>query len=112
VTLIEQEGKIGQDIGTSTRWTVLQEIRRLGVKVMLNARAKRVEKAGVVVEQKGKEILVEGDSVVTALGSKSVNRIWGSIKWRAKEVYLIGDALEPRKAIEAIHEGFSIGLRV
>jgi len=112
VTLIEQEGKIGQDIGTSTRWTVLQEIRRLGVRVMLNARAKRVEKAGVVVEQKGKEVLVEGDSVVTALGSKSVNRIWDSIKWRAIEVYLIGDALEPRKAIEAIHEGFSIGLRV
>ena len=112
VTLIEQEGKIGQDIGISTRWTILQEIKRLGVKVMLNARAKRVERAGVVVEQSGKEILVEGDSVVIALGSKSVNRIWDSIKGKAKEVYLIGDALEPRKAIEAIHEGFSIGLRI
>jgi len=112
VTLIEQEGKIGQDIGISTRWTILQEIKRLGVRVMLNARAKRVERAGVVVEQSGKEILVEGDSVVIALGSKSVNRIWDSIKGKAKEVYLIGDALEPRKAIEAIHEGFSIGLRI
>jgi 2,4-dienoyl-CoA reductase (NADPH2) len=112
ITLIEQEEKIGQDIGISTRWTILQEIRRLGVKVMVNTKAKRVEKGGVVIERSGKEVFVEGDSVVVAVGSRSVNELWGSLKDKMKEIYLIGDALEPRKVMEAIYEGFSIGLKV
>ena len=112
VTLIEQESKIGQDIGISTRWTILQEIRRLGVGVMVNSMVKRVERKGVVVERNGREVFVEGDSVVIALGSKSIHRLWDLLKEKVKEAYLIGDALQPRKALEAIHEGFSIGLRL
>jgi 2,4-dienoyl-CoA reductase (NADPH2) len=112
VTLIEQESKIGQDIGISTRWTILQEIRRLGVDVMVNSRVKRVERTGVVIEQNGKEVFVEGDSVVIALGSKPIHHLWDLLKEKVKEAYLIGDALQPRKALEAIHEGFFIGLRL
>ena len=37
---------------------------------------------------------------------------WGSLKDKTKEIYLRGDALEPRKVKEAITEGFSIGLKV
>ena len=39
VTVLEMQKKAGTDIGGSTRWTVMAELRRLGVNVMTDARA-------------------------------------------------------------------------
>jgi 2,4-dienoyl-CoA reductase (NADPH2) len=50
--------------------------------------------------------------VAIALGSKSIHRLWELLKEKVKEAYLIGDALQPRKALKAIHEGFFMGLRL
>ncbi len=45
-------------------------------------------------------------------GMKSVNTFYESLKNTVKEIYLIVDAKEPRKAIEAIHEGTQADLTI
>ena len=112
ITVVEMLKKIGQDIGTSTRWTILQDLARLGVKTMTNTRAKEITAAGVIVEREGDEMLIPGDTVVIAAGAKPVNSLYEKIKSQVQEVYLIGDAKTPRKALEAVAEGLEVGRTV
>jgi len=109
VTVVEMLKKLGQDIGTSTRWTILQDLSRLGVKTMTQTTAKEITAEGLLVEREGSELLIRGDSVVIAAGAKPVNDLYEKLKDRALELYLIGDAKAPRKALEAVAEGLAVG---
>jgi 2,4-dienoyl-CoA reductase (NADPH2) len=109
VMVVEMLKKLGQDVGISTRWTIIQDISRLGVRTMTNTRATEVTDKGLVVEREGNETFLSADTVVMAAGAKSVNALYEKIKDRVPEVYLIGDARTPRKALEAVAEGFEAG---
>jgi hypothetical protein len=41
-----------------------------------------------------------------------VNDLYESLKNKAEEIHIIGDAKEARKALEAINEGAEIGLAI
>jgi len=109
ITVLEMLGKIGQDIGPSTRWTILQDLARLGVRTLTKASAKEITGQGVVIDRGGREELIAGDTVVLATGAKSVSSLADQIKGRAQETYVIGDAKSPRKALEAVAEGLAAG---
>jgi 2,4-dienoyl-CoA reductase (NADPH2) len=112
VTLVEALPKVGQDIGLTTRWTILQDLRRYGVQMLVNATAKEITPDGVVVTINEKEELIEGDAVVLALGSSPDKALYEQLKDQVGELYLVGDAQSPRKAYEAIHEGFRVGMEL
>jgi 2,4-dienoyl-CoA reductase (NADPH2) len=109
ITVLEMRGKIGQDIGPSTRWTILQDLARLGVRTLTKAMAKEITGQGVVIDRGGREELIGGDTVVLATGAKSVSSLADQIKDRVPEIYVIGDAKSPRKALEAVAEGLAAG---
>lgn len=109
VTIVEMLPMLGQDIGLSTRWTIMQELRRLGVEMFKNAPVKGILLDGVVFERDNKEEKVDADSVVIAVGSRSEDDLYEKLKDKGRDVCLIGDAKEPRKVLEAIHEGFEVG---
>jgi 2,4-dienoyl-CoA reductase (NADPH2) len=112
VTLVEALPKVGQDIGLTTRWTILQDLHRYGVKMLVNATAKEITPDGVVVTISEKEELIEGDAVVLALGSSPDKALYEQLKDQVGELYLVGDAQSPCKAYEAIHEGFRVGMEL
>jgi len=112
VTVLEMEKKAGKDIGLSTRWTVLAELRRLGVNIITLARAERFTDEGVEIEKEGDFTLVPADSIVLAMGSVSVKGLAGQLEGLVPELYTIGDAKSPRNALEAIREGFMAGLQL
>jgi len=111
VCVVEMTKKVGQDIGNSTRWTVMAELKRLGVKILVGATAIEVGETGLVIQKEAGQEIVPADSVVMATGSKSENAL-ASFKDLAPELYVIGDAKKPRNALAAIREGFLIGLRI
>lgn len=112
ITVVEMMNKAGRDLGDSTRWTVMAELRRFKVKVLNGARAVEINEMGVTIEKKGQEHLLEADTVVIAAGSMPKNSLWREIKALVPECYLIGDAKEPRNALQAIREGFMIGMKL
>jgi thioredoxin reductase len=68
---------------------------------------------GVKAEKDGKEISLTGfDTIIIAVGAKSVNNLKQELDGKVPELYVIGDALEPRKAIEAIEEGASVAIKL
>ena len=76
---------------------------------MVSTTVKEITEAGVIVTKNGEEQLLSGlDRVILACGTKSVDSLSNSIKDTVSEVYVIGDAKEPRKALEAIAEGSEV----
>lgn len=112
VTVIEMTKKAGQDIGSSTRWTVLAEASRLGVNIITGARVVEITERGVMIEKESGIETVPADSVVLATGSKSVNTLSAAMAGVVPEIHTIGDALEPRNGLEAVKEGFLTGLKI
>jgi 2,4-dienoyl-CoA reductase (NADPH2) len=111
ICVVEMTKKAGLDIGNSTRWTVMAELKRLGVKMITGAKAVEVNDEGLRIQKDGKEQVLPADSIVIAAGSKSENAL-ASLRDPAPEFYVIGDAKKPWNALEAIKEGFLIGLRI
>jgi 2,4-dienoyl-CoA reductase (NADPH2) len=109
ITVVEMLKKLGQDIGTSTRWTIIQDLSRLGVRTMTRALAKEIHDQGVLVEREGREEVIPADTIVMATGARSVNSLHEALRSRVREVHLIGDAKNPRKALEAVAEGLAVG---
>lgn len=112
VTVVEMADKICSDVGISTRWTLLQDMRNLGVESRRNAVAKRIEDDGVVVEYRGEEEKIPADTVIIAVGSCPSRDLYEDLEGRGMEVHLVGDAREARKAIDAVREGYETALKL
>lgn len=109
ITIVEMQKSVGKDIGVSTRWIILQELKRYGVKVITKAVAKGISGPGLTLDVDGQEQMVEADTVVLATGSYALSDLCEKIKEELPEVYLVGDAVAPRKALDAIYQGFLAG---
>lgn len=112
VTVVEMTGRAGQDIGSSTRWTVMAELKRLGVSVITSSKAVEMKEEGVILDRDGKRELLAADTVVIAAGSLSVNALAGELEDLVSEIHVVGDARNPRNALEATREGWLAGLKV
>lgn len=112
VVVLEMLKKAGKDIGQSTRWTVMAELKRLGVTVLTGTTAVAIADGSVEIEKDGEPGRLEADSVVLAAGSRSERGLAAALEGLVPEIYVIGDASEPRKALDAIREGFRTGLKL
>ena len=109
ITLVEMQKSLGADIGMSTRWIILQEMKRNGIKSVTRATVLSINEQGVLIKRGDQEELLTADTVVLAAGSRPDSELCEQIKEKVKEVYLIGDAVIPRKALDAVHQGYLAG---
>lgn len=113
VTVVEALGRIGNDIGPSSRWTILQDAAGAGVETVIGCDITAIREGGAVGRVDGTEEFFKADKVIIATGSKANDRLAKELAERKNgrlEVIAIGDCLDPRKAFDAIHEGFRTGL--
>ncbi len=108
VTIVEMGSQLASDMGRGTRWTVLKHLKTMGINLMTSSKVKEVTAEGVRVQQGDEEILLAADTVVLATGSLPDLSLYEELKQMFNEVYLIGDALQPAKAINAIHQAFTV----
>jgi hypothetical protein len=52
------------------------------------------------------------DTVVVAKKLRADKELQESLEGEVDELYAVGDCVAPRKAINAIHEGFRVGVRI
>jgi 2,4-dienoyl-CoA reductase (NADPH2) len=112
VTVVEMAGKLGQEIGPSSRWTVISELKRLGCNFQKSAKAIGITPEGLDIESAQGPGFIPADSIVIAVGSKSDNKLANDLEGLFPELHTIGDAKAPRKAMDAIREGYIVGLRI
>lgn len=72
VTILQRGTRVGAGIGVSTRWAVLAQLRRQGVRVESGVTYQRIEPAGVqITDADGTTRLTPADTVVIAAGQES-----------------------------------------
>ena len=120
ITILEMKNKIGGRFGISTRWVIMKQIVDAGinsitgikVKNMSTKSIKEKDKVCITYEDDKKDIKIFADTVIIAAGYKSNQDPTKKMNGKIDEVYRIGDCVEVRTALEAIHEGFEVGLKI
>lgn len=113
VTLVEALPKIAQDVGSATRYFLLQRLAQEKASIITSASVKRFVKDGAILERNDEEETLSGfDTIVLATGIAPVNELASRIQGKIKEMYVIGDAKQPRKALDAIAEAAEIGRKI
>jgi 2,4-dienoyl-CoA reductase (NADPH2) len=113
VTLIEMIDRIGEGLGKTTRWTLLQDIKRTHVRVMSATKALEINAQGVIVKTtEGGRQEIPADTVVLGVGSKSYHPLADTLAKLDLPFITAGDADQVATAFEAIHSGFKAGMAV
>ena len=113
ITVVEMMPFLCIDMSIGARHLMMERLRARGVKFMTSTMVKEISGDSVVVISGGQEETISNVSyIVLAMGVTSVEDLSGSIKDKVDEVHVIGDALEPRKALEAIAQGREIGMKI
>lgn len=105
------------------RGALLEQMIKYGVYMYPHSRLDSVTEKGVNIVWDGGEprerggpryelLFLKADTVVIAVGSKSEGRLGEQLSGIMPEVYTIGDCVEPRDALEAIHEGSEVGRKI
>ncbi len=112
VILVEMTKSIGTDIGLTTRWTLLAALRRSGVETITEAAVIEITSAGAKVDCDKEQKLLPADTVVLAVGSVSDNSLHAQLKEQVADLYLLGDAASPKKAIDAVRQAFDLAVKL
>jgi len=113
VTVIEMLRQVGADLGNTAKWHLFNKLKKHRVTMHRRTELKGMTRTEVTVCRKGKEETWPGfDTVVLAAGARPSNELAAALKDLVNELYVIGDAAEPRKAVDAIREGAETGCRI
>ncbi len=109
IIMLEMLDKMGKDIGRSTRWPVMQQLKRRGIKMYTNTRVTKIEEGVVHAENNGQTQSFDAGVIILATGAAPYNPF---SKIKDKRIHVIGDALSAAKALDAIKHGFELALTI
>jgi NAD(H)-dependent 7beta-hydroxy-3-oxo-delta4-cholenoic acid oxidoreductase len=113
VTIIEMLSGVAEDEVPGARMLLRQRLRDKGVTIITDATVNEITDDGAVIEKNGEQQTVTGmDHIVLACGARAVENLSDKIRDKVPEVHIIGDAKQPRRALEAIAEGAEAGRAV
>lgn len=110
ITVLEMVKGIGRDIGRSTRWSMLADLKRHRVNCLDETKVLEVRRDGVLVEYIGTKQVLPADTVILAVGSHSQNELYQALQGKVEDLIIIGDAAKPRKALDAIHDAYNLAI--
>lgn len=110
ITVIEMQSEVAKDIGILRKVFTMKHAYEKGMKLFVNSTCVEIKENSIVIDQDGERIEIGHiDTVIMAVGSKSHNPLQEYLESTEIPYHIIGDALQPRKALEAIWEGNQIG---
>jgi 2,4-dienoyl-CoA reductase (NADPH2) len=114
ITLMRRSGRIGDGVGPSTRWVVVQELQQSGVELLTGVEYERIEPDAVVIRVDGEERRIAADTVVIAAGQEPETTLASELASIGKPHVVIGGASGAAglDAGRAFREGFGAGAAV
>ena len=113
ITLVEMLEEIASDLVTHLKHYLSQRLAEKGVTILTSTRVKELGKGYAVVEDASGVRRIDGfDVIVLAVGSIAEDRIAKGLEGKVPELYVIGDASQPREALEAVYEGEEIAMKI
>lgn len=110
VTIVEMLGAIAEEAAVADRELLLDRLRERGVKMLTETKIMKIEKDRIFVERLGGQDELPADTVVVCLGAKPNDSLAADLRQVLPQVFVVGDAAEPRRVTEAMVEGAIAGL--
>ena len=83
-----------------------QMVKDCGAKLCLGATVTKITDKGLEIKKDGQVQFIGCDTIIVASGYKSNNEMEEELYDKVKDVRLVGDAIAPRKIVNAVGEGF------
>lgn len=112
ITVIDLIPRLADNVGRTARWSLLKSLKLMGVKLRPRTRLLEIKDDSVVVDTEKGMMSIPADTVVMAVGARSVDSLAREVEGDGIKVITIGDAKAPRKLTEAIREGFEEALKI
>jgi len=112
VTVVEMLDAVGGDMDPLARAVLTQRLQSQAVMVYTGTKVVRVERDRVVAQRGDREVVFPVETIVMAVGARANRELADALQDAPFEVRVVGDAVRPRKALEAIQEGLQVGLEV
>jgi len=116
VTIVTSGRKIAKDAPVVVRDLLLDQLQQRNVKMLTNTRILGIEKGKVLIEGPGDSAELPGelpaDTVVASTGAKSNNSLSEELRTFLPQVFVVGDAVQPRDVTFAMFEGAMAGLSI
>jgi 2,4-dienoyl-CoA reductase (NADPH2) len=111
ITVVEESSKVGRDVNPFYLWQYIQLLRKKKAVIMLNSKVVAVSNNELSIKVKGDVKTIGFDSIV--LAQRDVASGWNIMSGNGKkEVCFIGDAKKPRRLLNAIHDGYRLGMEI
>lgn len=112
VTVFEMLDRAGTDVGKSTRWILMDRLKRHGVTIRTGAKVQSINSGKLTWEQDGRQHSDRFDNVILASGSRPQQRLAKAIAAAGIPHTVVGDGIQPGKLNDAIHGGFLAALEL
>ena len=119
---------VGLDMVPEGRTLLMERLHEAQVRIITNRKVREILQDGVVVvdtiietkpdrtvsckEGFNEEAIRGMKTIILAMGARPVDPLSAKLKGRVPEVYVIGDARKPRKALEAIAEAAEVARKI
>jgi NADPH-dependent 2,4-dienoyl-CoA reductase/sulfur reductase-like enzyme len=110
VTLVEMREEVGAGLDMLPRAMLLKRLEEGRVEVHRRTTITRLTHDVAVAETDRQEIRIPIETVVLAVGVRPNRELLDALEGSGLEVHVVGDALDPRGAGEAIREGLQVAL--
>jgi pyruvate/2-oxoglutarate dehydrogenase complex dihydrolipoamide dehydrogenase (E3) component len=114
VTVVRRGPEMASRMFPSNRHALLSRLGEKGVVLVPNVREYEgvTDEGLVIVDGQGTRQTLQADTIVLAAGAVPDERLAKAVANRVSEVHLAGDCVEPRRILDAIHEGARVGREV
>ncbi len=113
VTVVEMLERLAPDMSPIHRRLVLDRLRSRGVNLVTGITKGEVHgQRFSLQDREGTAHQLPFDTLVLAAGRDPLASAWDTLRQRVKELFIVGDALDPRGIMEAVAEGNLAGRMV
>jgi 2,4-dienoyl-CoA reductase-like NADH-dependent reductase (Old Yellow Enzyme family)/thioredoxin reductase len=112
VTVVEEGDHFAPDMGPIGRFDLLNSLKKWEVEVFKQARLISADNSQAEIMVSEREHHIKGDFSIVSVEQVANNRLSKEIESTGIPCHVIGDALRPRKALEAIEEGYGAAMKI
>jgi 2,4-dienoyl-CoA reductase (NADPH2) len=112
VSLVGKGKKLGRDVNPSYIWRYKLKLKKGGVTVYNQTKVLKIDDQGVHIEDpEGQEHVIKADTVIQSAVT-AAGQLEETLKSKCGQVEVVGDALKPRRASNAIWDAYKVAIEI
>lgn len=109
LTIIDDKSRIGKDVNPFYLWRFIQILKKNNVNILTGSKIVELKERTLTVRTPKGEQTIHFEGLILSERESIVDDFM-FLKDYAREIYFIGDGKKPRRLINAVHDGYRLGM--